>query len=196
MLHTNNGIRRIDGFGLNRWDDIRIVPAAFTYAGANDPSLGTWQPGAVGRQYKVWAFKTDDVGYFTVQMPHAYKLGSDIYAHIHWTPRDRGVAEGAATVGWMLDISVVEGDEVAPPSTTYDLTDACQSVDDEHLETPNVQVDLSGVDSLSAMIIGAIYQDGSGTWAGNLAATAPAMMELDFHYIADDMGSRTRHLKR
>lgn len=191
-----HGTRRIDGFGLDRWDDIRIVPGAFTYAGAADPSLETWQPGGSGRQFKVWIFKDNDVAYFTVQMPHTYNLGTDIHAHIHWTPRDRGGIEAEATVGWKLDLSVVQFEDVAIPSTTYDLTDACQGTDHQHLATPNVIVDMSNITDISAIIIGAVYQDGSGAWVGNAAGTAPALLEVDFHYLADDMGSRTRFLKR
>lgn len=191
-----HGVDRIDGIGLNRWDDMRIVPGAFSYAGAADPSLDSWQPGEMGRTYKVYAFKADDVAYFTVQMPHTYKLVSNIYVHIHWTPRDRAIIEGEATVGWKVDLSVMQFEGEAPASTTYDLTDTSQGINHQHLATPNVMVDMSGIDDISAMIIGAIYQDGSGNWAGNLAATAPAFLELDLHYLSDDIGSRTMMVKR
>ena len=112
------------------WDDLRIVPGAFQFAGNADPTLQTWQPGGAGTEFKVYKFKENDEVFFTCQIPHSYKEGTDIGAHLHWTPGDRGVAEGTAVVAWKLDYSWANIDAVFASSATVDLSDACQSTND------------------------------------------------------------------
>lgn len=75
------------------WDDVRIVPSSFDFAGNHDPVIVNFQPGGSGTTFKVWEFALDDEAFFSVQLPHGYKVGSDIKAHIHWTPGARGNEE-------------------------------------------------------------------------------------------------------
>ena len=190
------GIRRIDGLGLPRWDEIRIVPGALTKGGAADPFLDLWQPGGSGASYAVQTFNNADELFFLMQLPHGYVLGTNLRAHLHWTPRDRGVTEDTKTVFWKLDVSLAPTNGVMPPSTTLDLTDTCEGVDDAHLKTPIVELDGSTLQEVSGMIIGRVYRDAGDTWAGNIAAQAPALLEVDFHYQCDDIGSLLELVKR
>ncbi len=89
-----NGMLEFNG-EATVWDDLRIVPGAFQFAGNADPSIEDWQPGGSGITFKVYKFKENDEVFFTCQMPHSYKEGSDIIAHLHWTPADRGDEEVA-----------------------------------------------------------------------------------------------------
>jgi hypothetical protein len=77
-----------------------------------------------------------------------------------------------------------------------DLTDTCEGVDDVHLTTPSVELDGSTLKDISGMIIGRVYRDAGDTWAGNIAAQAPALLEVDFHYQVDDLGSLLELVKR
>jgi len=169
------------------YDDLRIVPGATTFAGGSDPTLQSWQPAATGATYKVWKFNNGDEIFFTCQVPHSYKEGANIKVHAHWTPGNRGTEEGTATVGWAIDYSWANIESVVPSSSTADLTDACQSTDDEHLMTPEVEIDGTGK-GISSMISCRFYRNG-GTWSGTLA-NAPALLEVDFHFPIDTMGSR------
>jgi hypothetical protein len=190
------GVRRVDGTMIPRWADLRIVPGALTKGGAADPFLDTWQPGGSGVAYAVYTFNNADELFFTAQVPHSYVLGTDLQAHIHWTPRDRGVTEDTKTVAWKIDVSAANKFGVAPSSTTLDLTDTCDGVNDKHLRTDDVELDGAGLTEMSAIIIGRVYRDAGDTWAGNIAAQAPAILEVDFHYQLDDVGSLLIDVKR
>ncbi|HDY68452.1 MAG TPA: hypothetical protein ENH85_11750 [Candidatus Scalindua sp.] len=177
------------------WEDLRIVPGAFEFAGASDPTLQNWQPGGSGTTFKIYKFKENDEVFFTCQLPHTYKEGTDILAHLHWTPADRGNEEGTAVVAWKLDYSWANRDAVFAASATVDLSDACQSTDDDHLKTPTVAITGSGKE-ISSMIVCRLWRDSAGdTWTGTTDAQSPAILEFDFHFEVDTVGSRTELIK-
>ncbi len=178
---------------LAQWEDLRIVPGAFQFAGAADPDVSDWQPGGAGRIYKVYSFKTNDIVYFMVQIPHDYEEGTDIRAHLHWTPRNRGAIENGNTVAWKADYSWANSDAAFPSSGTVDLTDTCPGVDDAHLKTPTVAISGTGKE-ISSMLVFALYKDG-GTWVGNAAGTPPAILEFDLHYERNTLGSNEELVK-
>jgi hypothetical protein len=62
--------------------------------------------------------------------------------------------------------------------------------------TPEVAVDGSTLTTVSAILIGRVYRDNGDSWAGNIAAQAPALLEVDFHYQTDDLGSLLIDKKR
>jgi hypothetical protein len=169
------------------WDDLRIIPGSFNFPGSAYPTLQDWQPGGSGTTFKVYCFDQSDVAYFTVQMPHSYKLGTDIYAHVHWTPRDRGTTEGTATVNWELNYSWANIEGVFGASANVDMTDACQSTNHEHLMSPSVSI--TGTDKgISSMLVCQIARGTDDTWEGT-GANGPALLEIDFHYEIDTIGS-------
>lgn len=177
---------------VSLWDDVRIIPGALVFAGSSDPTLQDWRPGGAGATFKVWKFDSGDEAFFTCQLPHGYKEGSDIYPHVHWTPGGRGTTEGTATVGWKIDYSWASVDGVFAASSTVDCTDACKSANDQHLISPETAISGAGK-TMSSMLVCRVYRDG-GTWAGTLA-NAPALLEVDIHYQLDGLGSRTTDLK-
>ena len=174
------------------WDDMRIVPGAFSFPGTADPTLESWQPAGSGTTFKVYKFKKNDEVQASVQLSHGYKEGSDVYFHVHWTPADRGIAEGTALVGWKVDYSWANIDGTFGASATVDLSDACQSTDDDHLMTPDVLVSGTGK-TISSIFELRIYRSDTGaddTWAGGTGAQSPALLEFDIHYEKDTVGSR------
>nr|NIT56081.1 hypothetical protein [Fodinibius sp.]NIW44238.1 hypothetical protein [Gammaproteobacteria bacterium]NIX55395.1 hypothetical protein [candidate division Zixibacteria bacterium]NIY24664.1 hypothetical protein [Fodinibius sp.] len=56
---TDRGHGQIDYFAP-AWDDIRIVPGAFQFAGLSDPTLADWQPGGAGAIFKLYEFASGD----------------------------------------------------------------------------------------------------------------------------------------
>jgi len=177
------------------WDDIRIVPSAFDFAGASDPTLITWQPGGLGTTFRVWEFNVNDEVFFTIQLPHTYKLGSNLYPHIHWTPKDQGVIENGRTVAWTLDYSIADDGGVFGSSTTVDLTDTCNGVDHRHERSPSGVIDGSGIADISSILIGRLYRNAGDTWIDNSAAARPVLLEFDIHYEMDSTGSHEELVK-
>jgi len=193
MVYKLDFIRNPPRWANTQWEDFRVGMGAFQFRGAADPSIDDWQPGGAGRSFLAYAFKTNDIVYFVIQMPHGWLQGSEIRAHVHWTPRDRGVTEDAKTVEWTLDYSWANIGDAHPASTTVDMTDTCQGVNDEHLISPTGVIDGAGK-GLSSMLMCGLYKNG-GTWVGNAAGTAPALLEFDIHYLRNSLGSDGEFIK-
>lgn len=179
------------------WDDLRIVPGSFDRPGASDPSMVSYQPGGSGTATYLWQWAKNNIASFTIQLPHSYKVGSDIYCHAHWTPGPRGNEENAALVGWKLDYSWANLNEAFGAMATLDLSDACDGVDHKHQMTPDVVIsgDEKGV---SSMLICNFKRTDTGdddTWAGTASGSLPMLLEIDFHFQIDTMGSRERTTK-
>ena len=175
------------------WDDFRILPSNFDRPGITDPSIQDWQPGGSGMTFKVWCFNQLQMGYFTVQIPHSYKQGSNILVHTHWTPHARGVAENGKTVAWKLDYSWANIDGTFGASANADMTDTCDGVDHKHLMTPEATI-LGANKTISSMLVCRIYRDNTDDWVGT-GANGPALLELDFHFEIDTVGSKTHSAK-
>ncbi len=179
------------------WDDLRIIPGAFRFAGSSDPTLSPWQPTGSGATYRVFEFNLNDEAFGTTQMPHKYKVGSDLYFHIHWTPRGRGSAESGNYVGWKVDYSVASIHGEFGASQTLDLSDVCSGTNEEHEITSSAVVSGTGL-GISNIVVFRIYRSDTGsddTWSNNGAGNRPVMLEFDIHYQIDTMGSRQEGAK-
>ena len=185
--------------GNSVWDDLLINSGIFSFAGTADPTLSNWQPAASGTTFKVYKFKKNDVVYFSCQIPHTYKEGTDINVHVHWTPCDRGNEESGAYVGWKLDYSWANINGAAfGASATIDMSDTCTGTDDYH----EVSAGLTSLDgtgmTISSMLVCSLYRSDTGTddtWAGTLAAQSPALLQFDLHHEIDAAGSRIEWVK-
>jgi len=179
------------------WEDLKIVPGAFTFGGSSDPSLTNWQPGGSGATFKVYSFAKNDQVFATCQMPHAYQLGTDLKFHIHWTPKDRGITESGKLVGWKVDYSIANVNGTFPVSGTVDLSDAVTGTNDKHEITSSVTVSGTGL-NISHIIMCRIYRSDTGaddTWVGTTAAQSPALLEFDIHFQQNTLGSRQEVVK-
>jgi len=186
------------------FDDLFISTGLFKFAGVSDPVWRGWQPGGSGATFQVMTFDKDDEIFFSCQMPHTYKEGSEIRAHIHWTPRDRGNEEDGNYVGWKLDYSIanINGDPFQA-SATLDMSDTCSGVDDYHEVSAALThipgtYGVSGADlTVSHMIMCRLYRSDTGTddtWVGT-GTQSPAILQFDFHHEIDTAGSRTEWVK-
>jgi hypothetical protein len=186
VIDAVNGIKL---YGTTKvWDDMRIIAGSFDRPGTSDPALV-----AAGSTY-LWEFNIDDSATCTVQLPQGYCSGDTIWAHVHWTPGTRGNEEGTNTVGWKVGYSWASIDSVFPAWSVVDLSDACQSTDWEHLMTPEVAIPGPGKGK-SSMLLCNIKRTDTGTddtWATNSSGDLPFLLELDFHYPIDKLGTADR----
>lgn len=190
---VQEGQGKIDYF-KKTWEDLRIVPGAFQFAGSADPTFRDWIPGGSGTTFKVYEFNISDEVYFTCQLPHSYIQGEDIKVHAHWTPADDGALESGHTVAWKLDYSWANITGTFGVSTTADLTDTCTGIDHYHEMTPEVTV--TGTDKhVSSMLVCKFYRDTGDTWFANTASNRPVLLEVDFHFPQDSTGSDTSTTK-
>ena len=180
------------------WDDLKITPGAFDLpAQGNDPSLVAYDVGGGGISTYLWQFEVGNIACFVVQLPHTYKQGENLSVHIHWTPGPNGVAESGNYVGWKVQYSWANIDGVFGGMTTADLSDVCDGVDHKHQMTPSVSI--LGTDKrISSMLLCNVLRTDTGnddTWAGTLSGARPMLLEIDFHFPIDTMGSRTIGVK-
>ena len=178
------------------WNDLLINSALFKFAGSSDPVWGTWTIDS--KDFQVLQFANNDEIFFSCQLPHTYKEGTDIDAHVHWTPRGRGAAESGKYVGWKLDVSWCNiNDGTFSAVTTIDMTDTCTGTNDYH-EVSAGSAKLSGIGKkISSMLICRLYRDDSGSdaWVGTSNPNSPALLQFDFHHEIDSMGSRQQWVK-
>ena len=177
------------------WDDMRVVPNVFDVPGGTDPDVISYQPGGSGPTFKVYAFAKGDEGFFTIQLPHSYKEGTDLRAHVHWTPGPRGNEENGNTVQWRLDYSFSPINGNFPAASTAAMADACDGVDHRHQMTAQATISGAGL-TMSSQMWGRVYRwnDASDTWVGT-GNNLPIFIEFDMHYQIDTIGSRTYSTK-
>jgi hypothetical protein len=178
-------------------DDIRIVPGSFDRPGVSDPAYIAYVPngGAITTYLLEW--KVGDIASFTVQVPHSYAIGTNISVHIHWTAGARGIAESGNTVGWKIDSTWANMDGTFGNMSTANLSDVCDGTNHKHQMTPDIIINGSGKD-ISSMLICNIKRTDTGTddtWVTNTAGNLPLLLEADFHYQIDTMGSQTTTVK-
>lgn len=179
------------------WDDIRINPGSFDRPGDSDPAIVAYAPNGGGISTYVYEFALNNIAAFTVQLPHSYKTGSDIYCHLHWTPGARGNEENGNTVGWKVDYSWASIGGNFGDMATLDLSDACDGTDHKHQMTTDAVISGTG-QGISSMLLCNVKRTDTGTddtWATNTAGNMPKLLEIDFHFEVNTLGSRQRTSK-
>lgn len=198
-LHVKTGTAKTLVLDTPVWDDLRITPGSFDRPGTSDPAIVAYTPSGSGTVTYLYEFNKNNLASFTVQFPHNYKVGSDIAVHLHWTPGARGTAENGKTVGWKLDYTWANIGAAFGTMTPVDLSDACDGVDHAHQMTPDVTIDgHTAAKGISSMLICNVKRTDTGTddtWATNTSGNLPMLLEIDFHYQIDTIGSRQQSAK-
>ena len=171
------------------YDDMRITPSAFDFAGNSDPVNVATTIG--GRTYRLYEFATNDECFITIQMPHGYKRGSVLRPHVHWTPGSRGNEEATKTVAWKADISHAKVHAAFSTYATVDCTStlAADTVDGLHVIGPSADYVVPADFGESGMLLVRLYRDAGDTWAGTASGSLPLLLEFDIHYQLDKLGS-------
>jgi hypothetical protein len=191
-VHSFNGIS-IGPEGIvfedTVWDDVRIVPSAFDFAGNNDP---TNVPLTIGNMtFRLFEFAAGDEAFTVIQMPHQMKRGSVLRPHVHWTPGTRGNEEAGKTVPWKMQISHAQYGYVFSDAVTVDLTHTVPvgTLDGTHLITGSADYIVPATFGESGMLLVRLFRDTGGTWVGTASGSLPLLLELDVHFQIDKIGS-------
>lgn len=182
--------------GHEKWDDLRLAGTDLR-AGASAPSFTNFRNGLYLQGFV--SNQVDEV-HFTVQLPHAWKEGSDIHPHIHWTHNVASPGNNAGVV-WKLEYSWVNIGSAFPATST--MTAALTwttSPPAQHVNILTPFLDSEGTDhivglgkTVSSQLIGRLYRDTTDN-ADNWAQIA-LLIELDFHYQIDTLGSDEEYIK-
>lgn len=175
-------------------------------AGSNDGTLSTvedtdfeWVSGHIGsaslgsRGVYTWFFppNVDSELHFQLQLPHGYKLESDMEPHVHWFKDDSN--EG--NVRWGLEfLAVAPGGVMSNTSiiTAQDIAFGSNTVPYTHNITDMGVISGDG-QYISSMIPMRLFREGShveDTYTGNAG-----LLEFDIHILHDTKGSRQEFIK-
>jgi hypothetical protein len=81
-------------------------------------------------------------------------------------------------------------------SANLDMTDTCTGTD--HLHEMSPEATITGTSkAISSMLVCRIYRDADAadTWAGTASGSLPILLEVDFHFEMDTVGSRAQSAK-
>jgi hypothetical protein len=171
------------------WDDLRVPLTTAKLAGGTNPDYSTFTTGSL-YAYLFDAAALQEIT-FTVQMPHSYKLGTDIYPHLHWTP----VNANTGTVSWALEYSWADiGSQFRAPSTIH-VRDAAnlKTYGHQYADFGPISPPREAGNKVSSILVCRVYRYASDTL--DTYASDAALLEIDFHFEIDTIGSREEKSK-
>ena len=184
------------------WDDLMISVLAAKPGPANPPSFEKWKDNGAGSTGVYLYFfppsAIDDL-FFCVQMPHEWKLGSEIHPHVHWIPKT--TADGTPAnqkVRWGLEYTFVEiGGTFGNTSIIYGADhlppDADVIAGKHYITSFSAITPTASQDGLSSMMVCRLFRDSTNP-ADNYEHDA-GLLQFDLHYQIDQMGSRQEFIK-
>lgn len=172
------------------WDDIR-TPSNLSKKVPGKEAKDQAYKGGVVISFEDGA---DQAVSFNVQLPHGYKLGSDLEFHIHIALPTAGAGAGVENVAFDFTYSWANINNEFPAETTVsDTTDVQDYAADTHrLIEIGGSLDGSAITGVSSMLICSLTRDVS---VDDNYADDVYLIELDFHYQFDAPGSWTEYDK-
>lgn len=171
------------------WDDLRMPLSMAKAAGVKDPGFDQFSATSTSR---VWAFDggtTEEELFFTTQVPHGYKLNSNLLPHLHLSPSDSntGVIVFKLECDWSDTNGNFASTSVEYATTTIASASALKSIRTDFSTT--TAINFSG---LSGIIDCRISRTPTG---GDTYPSDVFVHEIDWHYEIDMIGSRTQTTK-
>lgn len=173
------------------WDDQRFPAAAVNPPGlGSDPDFDSLNGG--------WLFAagSTELLFIAAQLPHAWKVGTDLEGHVHWqkTTSAGGNVLWRLSYKWapkaaVMDVAFTDLDASTVISATPDNDTA-----NEHLITDFADISGTGkgISDMLMMKIARIGGDGADTYGADAR-----LLEFDIHYMltADQPGSASEYVK-
>jgi hypothetical protein len=170
------------------WDDYRVALVS-TVLGPTAPDLETFIQNTLAY---AWSDTTaSEAAHLTVQMPHGYKLETNIEAHIHG---NSGSNTNSGNVEAILECTnLTDLDGTFPNSTTiYNTVIAVDGTAYKNYYSELGAIDGSGATKVSALMQCRITRnvDVAGDLTGDFF-----FIDIDFHFQIDTPGSETEDTK-
>jgi len=172
------------------WDDLRTPANSSKKVPGKEAKDETYKSGLIIKFEKA----DDQAVAFNVQLSHNYKLGTDIEFHIHIVTPVAGSGSGAENVKFDFTYSWADIGDAFPDATTVIAIRDVQNdgADDHILMEIADSIDGSGISGVSSMLICSLTRDVS---VANNYDENIYLIEVDFHYQIDTIGSRTEMTK-
>lgn len=177
------------------WTDLRVPMSALatvTGAGLKAPTysqLSNDGAGSTGLYAAAYSPTQEQELFFAAQLPHAWREGTELRPHIHWSPSNTA---NVGDVVWGLEYYWVNVNELIPNSTITTGTFTVDGTGRKHVVQGWPVIDGTGK-KISSQIHGRIFRD-----ADNILDTYPDpafLIEVDFHYQQDSIGSNSEFVK-
>ena len=163
------------------WEDLRVPMTAVKAAGVRDPGFikfkddGAASTGVFAHHFDKSA---EEELFFSAQMSHMWKEGTDLKPHVHWAPSD----SGAGNVGWGLACTWDNISGTYGNTTITTVTAAAGGVADKHILSSFPDISGSGK-TFSSMLVCRVFR--SAAVGADTYDDDAALLELDFHYEID-----------
>lgn len=133
--------------------------------------------------------------YFTVQIPHSYKVGTNLYPHIHWTTKS-GTPSGTDVVWgleytWMTIGGTFGNTTLSTGNTIIDAI-GTPSGTGQHLITPLGTI-TGTTQGISTIITCRLYRATSDS--RDTFGSTTGLLGFDIHFEKDTEGSRKEYEK-
>jgi hypothetical protein len=173
------------------WDDLRVPASGINPIGAvSDPVVDSDE--TAWPDTLLFSASATNLVAGIVQMPHAWAVGTAIRPHIHWMKQTAGA--GAVVWQFYYRISnrrVASEAWVGPVDGVLEVPH--NDLADAEAITSFGEIPMAGQTVPSTMLAWRLYRiggDGADTYAG-----LARLLELDFHYQKDSLGTGTEFLK-
>lgn len=175
--------------GNNNWDDAGFTINAVKLDSVNPPTETAYKGGLV-LEFPTSANKKI---YFTVQLPHGYKKGSNIEFHIHYALSQAGAGTGAENVKWNFTYSWSNINGDIPDATTEPVTIDVQALTTAKHYIADIVASITGTGKdISSILICSLERDVS---VANDYGGSVYLLSADFHILKDSLGSNNETSK-
>jgi len=169
------------------WEDLRVPISSIKRLGFSDPDWVKFADDAGGTSVGIYALAfdntTDEEVFFTAQIPHAYKEGTDITPHVHWAPSDAN----AGGVTWGLEYVWANQDGTYGDTVIITADDATDTTSHKHHRIDFAVISGAGK-TISSVLMCRLFRDISDD--NDTYAHDAFLLEFDFHFEKDTVGSR------
>lgn len=171
------------------WDDLQILGSA--RPGASAPTLAVYRGGIYGLEFSASA--TNEI-HGSIELPHAYKEGSDLVPHVHFATKDTTAAGGGVVFGLEYTLTLPTNGAAGGAPTTITATKAIPA---SNVQYQNFNLDL-GTISGAGLKISTLIRYRFFRLGGDGADTFPATVfpsSVAIHYQSDSDGSTAQNSK-
>jgi hypothetical protein len=167
------------------WDDLQTSPYNGKLVPSKEPGLVEFPNGSSTFAYG-FDPSADKCIFFSIQMPHGYKEGTNIIPHVHWAPMD---GSDTGTVVWQLDYSWSNTSEIFPGSVQI-YKKATANTNAHYQQMTSFDAINGSGKTISSIITMTLCRDADGTNDTDSFAHDAALLSFDVHYRLDTLGSR------
>jgi hypothetical protein len=170
---------------------------ATTRSGTNTPTFSSFIGGTFLYYFGKNTQPTNEQSlYFTCQLPHSYKEGTNLFPHVHYVPNN---TTNTGQVVWGLEYTWTNINGVfGPTNTIIGITPIIGNEGNVHHVT-ELGSSIDGIDGtgklISSMLVCRIFRQGESASDTYVDPNGPGLMEVDFHFQQCGIGSGTQFQK-